>query len=66
MKKNKKEGFLKYTGKKRTTKANPKFLEIRERVCRKEDSPLVNEGCVRDHLDKLDSHRSKGPNGMHP
>jgi len=27
---------------------------------------LAEEDCVRDHLTKLDSHKSMGPDGMHP
>jgi len=40
--------------------------EVREEACRKDDFPLVEEGCVRDHLSNLDAHKSMGPNGMHP
>ncbi|GAB0189276.1 mitochondrial enolase superfamily member 1 [Grus japonensis] len=36
------------------------------KVWRKEDFPLVKEDQVRDHLGKLDIHKSMGPNGMHP
>ncbi|KFQ88182.1 hypothetical protein N337_06397, partial [Phoenicopterus ruber ruber] len=28
--------------------------------------PLVKEDRVRDQLEKLDTHKSMGPNGMHP
>ncbi|KFV76362.1 RNA-directed DNA polymerase from mobile element jockey, partial [Struthio camelus australis] len=28
--------------------------------------PLVEEDWVRDHLSKLDRHKSMGPDGMHP
>jgi len=41
-------------------------MEVREEACRKEDLPLVEEDCVRDHLSNLDAHRSMGPEGMHP
>ena len=40
--------------------------EVREEIWRKEDFPLVEEDCVRDHLGRLDPHKSMGPNGMHP
>ena len=40
-------------------------LEVREKACRKEDLPLVEEDRVRDGLSKLDAHKSMGPNGMH-
>jgi len=52
-----------------TTKASPQesqALQVREKAWQKDDSPLVEEDCVRDHLSKLDSHKSMGPNGMHP
>ena len=38
----------------------------REKIWRKEDFPLVEEDWVRDHLGKLDSCKSMGPDGMHP
>jgi len=41
-------------------------LEVREKSCRKEDLPLVEEDRVRDHLSKLNTHKSMGPDGMHP
>jgi len=52
-----------------SAKAGPQesqALEIREEACRKGDLPLVEEDCVRDHLSKMDTHKSMGPNGMHP
>ncbi|XP_014792346.1 PREDICTED: RNA-directed DNA polymerase from mobile element jockey-like [Calidris pugnax] len=52
-----------------TAKAAPhesQTLETRERVWREEDSPSVGEEWVRDHLAKLDIHKSMGPDGMHP
>ncbi|GAB0183976.1 mitochondrial enolase superfamily member 1 [Grus japonensis] len=52
-----------------TAKAGPQesqTLEVREKVWRKEDFPLVEEDQVRDHLGKLNTHKSMGPNGMHP
>ncbi|PKU48001.1 rna-directed dna polymerase from mobile element jockey-like [Limosa lapponica baueri] len=52
-----------------TAKASPQesqTLEAREKVWRKEDFPLVKENRVRDHLGKLNTHKSMGPNGMHP
>uniref|UniRef100_A0A8B9PGQ4 Reverse transcriptase domain-containing protein n=1 Tax=Apteryx owenii TaxID=8824 RepID=A0A8B9PGQ4_APTOW len=44
----------------------PQTLEAREKVWRKEDFPLVEEEWVRDHLSKPDTHKSMGPDGMHP
>jgi len=41
-------------------------LEVREEACRKDDPPLVEEDCVRDRLCHLDTHKSMGPDGMHP
>jgi len=41
-------------------------LEVRERACRKDDPPLAEEDCVRDHLKNLYAHKSMGPDGMHP
>jgi len=41
-------------------------LWVREEACRKDDLPLVEEDCVRDHLSNLDPHKSMGPDGMHP
>ncbi|PKU39894.1 rna-directed dna polymerase from mobile element jockey-like [Limosa lapponica baueri] len=52
-----------------TTKTSPEesqALEVSERVWRKEDFPLVKDDYVRDHLGKLDIHKSMGPDGMHP
>jgi len=40
--------------------------DVREEVSRKDDLPLVEEDCVRDHLRNLDAHKSMGPDGMHP
>jgi len=40
--------------------------ERRENAWRKEDLPLVEKDCVRDHLSNLDTHKSMGPDGMHP
>ncbi|PKU40159.1 rna-directed dna polymerase from mobile element jockey-like [Limosa lapponica baueri] len=42
------------------------ILEVRERLWRKEDFPLVKDDWVRDHLGKLNTHRSMGPDGMQP
>ncbi|GAB0208405.1 mitochondrial enolase superfamily member 1 [Grus japonensis] len=50
-----------------TAKADPQesqTLEVREKVWRK--GYLVKEDWVRDHLGKLDIHKSMGPDGMHP
>jgi len=44
----------------------PQSVEVREKAWRKDDLPLVEEDWVRDHLSKLDTHKSMGPNGMHP
>ncbi|PKU46082.1 rna-directed dna polymerase from mobile element jockey- hypothetical protein [Limosa lapponica baueri] len=41
-------------------------LETKGKVWREEDFPSVGEDWVRDHLAKLDFHKSMGPNGMHP
>ncbi|GAB0204486.1 mitochondrial enolase superfamily member 1 [Grus japonensis] len=52
-----------------TAKASPQetqTLEVGEEVWRKEDLPLVKEDQVREHLGKLDIHKSMGPDGMHP
>jgi len=52
-----------------TTKASPqasKSLEVREEAWRKENLPLVEKDRVRDHLSKLDTHKSMGSDGMHP
>ncbi|GAB0178098.1 mitochondrial enolase superfamily member 1 [Grus japonensis] len=52
-----------------TAKAGPQAsqtLEVGEKVWRKEDFPLVEEDRVRDHLCRLNTHKSMGPGGMHP
>ena len=52
-----------------TAKACPQAsqsLEVREKAWRKENLPWVEEDQVRDHLSKLDTHKSMGPDGMHP
>ncbi|GAB0187868.1 probable carboxypeptidase X1 [Grus japonensis] len=41
-------------------------MEVGEKVWRKEDLPLVEEDRVREHLGKGDTHKSMGPDGMHP
>ncbi|PKU42357.1 rna-directed dna polymerase from mobile element jockey- hypothetical protein [Limosa lapponica baueri] len=41
-------------------------LEVREKVWRTEGFPLVQEDHVGDHLGKLDTHKSMGPDGMLP
>jgi len=41
-------------------------LEVKEEACRKGNLSLVKEDCVRDHLSNLDTHKSMGPDGMHP
>ncbi|GAB0180048.1 mitochondrial enolase superfamily member 1 [Grus japonensis] len=40
-------------------------MEVGEKVCRKEDLPLVKEDGVREYLGKQ-IHTSMGPDGMHP
>ncbi|GAB0206764.1 mitochondrial enolase superfamily member 1 [Grus japonensis] len=52
-----------------TAKVDPQesqTLEVGEKVWRKEDLPLVEEDWVREHLGKVDIHKSMGPDGMHP
>ncbi|PKU31931.1 hypothetical protein llap_17764 [Limosa lapponica baueri] len=52
-----------------TAKASPQesqTLWVSERVRRKEDFPLFKDDQVRDRLGKLDTHKSMGPDGMHP
>ncbi|GAB0204592.1 mitochondrial enolase superfamily member 1 [Grus japonensis] len=52
-----------------TAKARPQetqTLEVREKVWRKEDLPLVEEDQVREHLGKISNHKSMGPDWMHP
>jgi len=36
-------------------------LEGREEGCRKDDLPLVEEDCVRDHLSNMDAQQIHGP-----
>ncbi|GAB0182057.1 mitochondrial enolase superfamily member 1 [Grus japonensis] len=51
-----------------TAKASPQetqTLEVGEKVWRKEDLLLVEEDRVREHLGKLDTHKSIAPDGMH-
>ncbi|PKU38353.1 rna-directed dna polymerase from mobile element jockey-like [Limosa lapponica baueri] len=43
----------------------PQTLEVGETAWSKEDSPLITDR-VRDHLSKFDTHKSMGPDGMHP
>ena len=50
-----------------SAKAGPQesqALEVRKKAWRKEDLPLVDEDRVRDHLGKLDTNISMGPDGM--
>jgi len=52
-----------------SAKASPQAsqsLEVREKAWRKTDLPLVEDSWVRDHLGKLDTHKSMDPDGMHP
>ncbi|PKU35728.1 rna-directed dna polymerase from mobile element jockey- hypothetical protein [Limosa lapponica baueri] len=44
----------------------PKNLEESEKVWTKEDFPLVEEDQVKEQLNKLDTRKSMGPDGMHP
>ncbi|PKU38009.1 rna-directed dna polymerase from mobile element jockey-like [Limosa lapponica baueri] len=43
----------------------PQTLEVGERAWIKEDSPSIKEDRARDHLGKLDAHKSMGLDGMH-
>jgi len=52
-----------------TAKADPwasQSLKVREEAWRKEDLPLLKGNWDRDHLSKLDIHKSMGPDGMRP
>jgi len=52
-----------------SAKAGPQesqVLEAREEAYREDNLPLVEEDCVRDQLSNLDTHKSMGPDGMHP
>ncbi|GAB0202606.1 mitochondrial enolase superfamily member 1 [Grus japonensis] len=52
-----------------TAKVGPQetqTLEVGKKVWRKEDLLLVEEDQVREHLGKLNIHKSMGPDGMHP
>ncbi|PKU41109.1 rna-directed dna polymerase from mobile element hypothetical protein [Limosa lapponica baueri] len=52
-----------------TAEAGPQesqTLEVREKMWRKEGFPLAREDQVRDHLDKFDTHKSMGLDGVHP
>jgi len=52
-----------------TAKASPQEsqdLGLREEACKKDDLPLAEEDQVRDHFSNLDTHKSMGPDGMHP
>jgi len=40
--------------------------KAREKAYREENLLLAEEDQVRDHLGKLDTHKSMGPHGMHP
>ena len=40
-------------------------LEVRDRIWRKEDFPVVKVDMVKDHLGKPNTHKSMGPDGMH-
>jgi len=52
-----------------TAKAGPQesqSLAVREKAWRRADHPFLKDDWIRDHLSKLDTHKSMGPNGMHP
>jgi len=52
-----------------SAKAGPQesqALEVREEAYREDDLPLVEEDCMRDRLSNLDTHKSMGPDEMHP
>lgn len=52
-----------------TTKDSPQesqTSEVRDEGSRKEDFPLVVESWVRDRLDKLNTHKPLGSDGMEP
>jgi len=52
-----------------TAKAGPQesqSLEVKDISWRKKELPLVKEDQFRDHLSKMDTHKSMGPNRMHP
>jgi len=40
--------------------------EVREEAYKEDDFPLVEEHCMRDRLSNLNTHKSMGPNEMHP
>lgn len=48
------------------TKTSPLTQETRVKELWKGDFPLVRENWVREHLNKLDIHKSMHPDGMHP
>jgi len=39
---------------------------VRVEAWRNDDLPLVEEDCVKDRLSNSDTHKSMGPDGMHP
>ncbi|PKU37340.1 rna-directed dna polymerase from mobile element jockey-like [Limosa lapponica baueri] len=52
-----------------TAKVSPQesqTLEVGESAWSNEDTPLIAEDQVRVHSSKLDTHKSMGPDGMHP
>jgi len=52
-----------------STKTSPQesqALEVREEACRKDDLPLVEEDCVRDHLSHLYAQKFMDSDGTHP
>lgn len=70
--KDNKKGFFKYVISKRKTRENvdplleSQTLDVRERVWGMEDLPLFKQDMFRDHLAKINVHKSMDPYGMHP
>lgn len=54
---------LVFTGKTGTEQSQA--FEMSGKVWSKEDLALVEEDQIREHLNKLDKHKSIGPDGMH-
>jgi len=69
--KDNKKGFFKYVISKRKTRENvdplleSQTLDVRERVWGMEDLPLFKQDMFRDHLAKINVHKSMGHNRMH-
>lgn len=58
-----KVGLLKETCKKTEVSQAP---ETRRKVCSKKDLPLVEGDQLKEHLNKLEVHRTMGPDGIYP